>query len=729
MFAPVPARIKKTDIVRSRGGCCDENKPNCQRCLTASAECQYGGVALQFREVTQWAARKVERSKAATTTTRTPPDTSPDTAVPMAEVTEATGSFSSGTATEDMWAGAFGPLLPPGDYASDQPSVSDSSDYLDPQFSDVSIHIDPLPSGCNSIDALFTDMITMSTPSLGPDTVVEADAEIEAQMQTMTQSLVTPPDIIHDSTALHLSPLTVSYEANWTVPKVNETRMLHSERCLPAEDHAYQADTPLPSLYPDDSSLDQRIYLAHVRLTLLQMFPLELPFLWGLVLSAGPVRFAALALAAANLANLHGKQVNDDKNDTWIAMPVHLAKAAAFSSQAVAALQLGDQPLSLDARLAMMLLKVYYELEVGSYGNALRILAAINTIILKSPEDVLLLPDGSIFVRWWLYSRVFVTAAQGAHVPSGPELLIEPLVSLLEQRVATPAHSIYLIGSKASRIWHRVLFIRCFGLYGDTSNITMEKVSDWWDILKGKQVLDTDGVREGKRAFLTEDELYTELRGLHMALRMCDAPTAFEPAFVKASSPASQTSQPLRFASHQQAMELADYAFAQMVCDESLLRQLAEGSRNLPQQFPEEPTPAANNPWVSLLLRVAAGLDLKKCRRENAYRRGIVASLYYAGIFCPGQVSLPFITGIVQRLLDTHTYFEGPFYPLKAFMRFLRVLLHQITTERRTIFNACRADDEWTPKEQLFAAGRNKYCMLVGCEADGRYFNDLVPSD
>jgi len=89
MYGPAPIYVKKTNTVRSREGCeacrrkrrkvklfvtwtswgaeklepaqCDEGKPGCKSCLRLQVECRYVSKTVEFRNVSRWAAQKVNQ--------------------------------------------------------------------------------------------------------------------------------------------------------------------------------------------------------------------------------------------------------------------------------------------------------------------------------------------------------------------------------------------------------------------------------------------------------------------------------------------------------------------------------------------------------------------------------------------------------------------------------------------------------------------------------------------
>jgi hypothetical protein len=428
-------------------------------------------------------------------------------------------------------------------------------------------------------------------------------------------------------------------------------------------------------------------------------------------------------------------------------MPIHSTKAAAFSAQANRILE-GGSDVPLNARLTAMLLLIYHELEAGSFSDAFHSLSILSATILDHAKAVSSLAEGLDLIRWWIHLRCLTGSAHTPLNPYGREDPAESLASRLEMSVATAAQVIDLIGTKGKHLWQRILLARCFQATGNTPASTMKKVADWVGILKGNLLSDRGAfdVSETSGHFLTEGELFAELRTLKMMLATCETPSALRAVATTTATTAPDGIVDLtRITTHREAMEAIDYAFAQIVCDETLLRTLADTpttTSSLPRQFPLDNNNDNNNntsqppqqqivkknPWASAILHLASRLDAAQCGRENAYRRGgMLNTLYYTGLFCPGQVPSRVMHATIQRLLDARVHAESPFFPVHAFAEYQRALEREIAQRKRTVFFACLTYDEWTTKDRLFSRGEKELVIVVGAEGDGRYFHDLVP--
>ncbi|KAL4789270.1 hypothetical protein BDV19DRAFT_33231 [Aspergillus venezuelensis] len=731
MSFPSNTCTKKTEITRSRNGCvrcrqkrrkCDEGKPGCRRCTTARTDCRYDGVTLKFKEATQWAAQKVETRKGLAET----PPSGPNDAVEegAGSLTDAhqslppppydcTGVLSAGL--NEQSEGRIPAIFDEGSPCQD---VSNSLDS--PKWAEVSLDFDLLPSGDADIVNKLLSQFSWTGAQNQP---WEISPPSSSQGEGIVQDNAQDDTLVYDASTATKPPCSQmstreEQQAPWLPirPPVMVPRLPQKARKRP----------------PTKVPVSHRIYLAHFRVAVLQAFPLDLPFLWTLAIDSPAVRCAALALAAANLANLQGKQKDPS---TWEPMAIHSTRAAIFSNQANQILEDGTD-VTLTARVTAMLLLIYHELEAGPFSDAFHSLSILSALILDHVQAVSSLANGPELIRWWLHLRCLTEGAENPFNPYGREKPAESLSSRVEMSVATAAQVIDLIGTKGKQLWQRILLARCFQATGDTPATTMKKMADWIGILKGNLMCDRGAydVSETSGHFLTEDELFAELRTLKLILATCETPSAFRRPMTTTTITTTTLEEIVdltQITTHREGMEAIDYAFAQIVCDEQLLHALANNPTSLPRQFPLDTSQPQqiNNPWADAIIRLAARLDAAQCGRENAYRRGgILNTLYYTGLFCPGQVPSRFIHATIQRIFNARVHAESPFFPVHAFLGYQQALEREIGQRGRTIFFACTTYDEWTPKNKLFSKGDNEPVIVVGAESDGRYFHDLVPA-
>ncbi|KAJ4014172.1 hypothetical protein NW752_005891 [Fusarium irregulare] len=470
-----------------------------------------------------------------------------------------------------------------------------------------------------------------------------------------------------------------------------------------------------------------RLYLAHFRMTIAKALPVQPTYLWSLVLRYKPLYYAALALAAANLANIKGKHSDDG---SWNPVETHLVKADIFLKQSVGLLESpSGELLPLQARLITMFLMTYYGLESSAVNSIWQTLCVLDDTILTQHETILSLPESDTLFQWWLHLRSFSTWPWLHHRISVPKHLMKSLINNLEKRFLTSSQIIHIVGIKAEHVWRRALLVKCFGYSGETTFDALKSFKDWFAILKGNttdQDDHTPSVSENHTA--THDELRS-------TLLECLPPEDFYPELLpecqdqgKGREHPTHQLQPLVLSSHDRAMEMVEYAFAQILCDSGLFSRLLDPKTNHEQQFPKRESMVGKNhqPWAMLIVRVALGLDLPRCAKENMFRRGILHFLFLVGLMVPGSVSYDLIDHIVRGFIDNHVISEGPFYPLRGFLALIQTV-KQESEKGRTVFLACLTHDEWAPKDLLFSIPTREHLIVLGREANGQCFGDLVP--
>ncbi|KAH6980732.1 hypothetical protein BKA56DRAFT_585927 [Ilyonectria sp. MPI-CAGE-AT-0026] len=483
---------------------------------------------------------------------------------------------------------------------------------------------------------------------------------------------------------------------------------------------------PLPLAF---GSLAHRRYMAHFTVEVMGNLPAPVDSLWQMVMDNAPLRLAAMALSAASLANRHG-QFSSQERRRWVPMARHACEAAEYASQCSALI--GSQPaLPLAAQLVLYTLTVCYELEIGSVTGMRRALAALDAMFMCNHAEILSLPIGGAVARNWRLLRSLEIVSRKPHAPLGRESRSETLIPELEAEVATPRQLISTISARAVRLSWRILLMRCIGDCHESATATVKKMAQWWDVIIGSlyagNALEDD---ETGASILDEAELYTELRKLRAALDTCPRPEGIP---LNAGEHQEETIelQPRRFGNHRQAMACADYALAQLACNDKFVQALtAEVPPTCGRQLlPLQSVPMSTDPWLALLLQIASSLDPFECQRYNAYRSGITSMLQCAFFLGAGRAALDCTAVLLRRAMSAGIHYEGPFAPTYASWTLNRILLRQVTLNPgRAIFAAAGMYDT-SSKEPLFSKAVVEYVMICGRDADGRYFNDILPVD
>ncbi|UPK93307.1 hypothetical protein LCI18_004242 [Fusarium solani-melongenae] len=768
---------------RQRRRKCDEQKPSCHRCARRGATCEYGDT-FEFRNVNGWVARKVVKVKQPVpssgpsvvpepppqqdpetrslpdTALQTPQDTLADNIArdsPQSAHDRATGepdrfrpyekSPEWDSDTPELVSGCS--TLPHAILAPCPPSNNDTPDVTESGTSNGIIYPrgmfhdiwDP-GSAWDVTEAYCPEALSILPTCVGATIGIQWPSELD-YCQPNTLETESPPhnqltpmsEALVDVAGLGQSLLDCLESV--VSPRTDRTSMSSPLNQL-QQSSLHNLSSAQSSHPPRLSRLPagDRIYLAHFMVHVVDVLPGPFDSLKQAVLAAEPVRLAAMAVAAGSLASVEGRfeARQGCKGAIWVPKWSRLVDAQKYASEALSTVG-EDTSVSLCATVAVGILLSYYQMETGTIGDFRRQISSLESMIVANQDALLLQPLGLNFLRAALHLRAFNLAMRAPFRPSGAESRTDLLFADLERLMAVPSELITLIGTKAFLISSRVLLYRCTRIRGISNEEMLRKAHQWWSIMQDVPFLDDDQGRppgECYEAVLTEDELYEELRSLGRQLQACGA-TLETPEIIEALEADSQgdmwlgpeSTEPLRFETHNQAMACANYALAQIFCDEALLRQLAEPA----SAVPSPPLPASNSraaSWLRLLFRVAAGLDPSECVRRNKYRRGIAQALYLSTFRCGDKSVLLSVDNFLEKLGATGVSFEDTTMPVRMSQLMNRAVWRQVA-RGRVVFLVGSTHSLDADRDTIYATDTDEHLILQGKEADGSYFSDCVP--
>ncbi|KAI1774278.1 hypothetical protein F4818DRAFT_78460 [Hypoxylon cercidicola] len=114
---------------------------------------------------------------------------------------------------------------------------------------------------------------------------------------------------------------------------------------------------------------------------------------------------------------------------------------------------------------------------------------------------------------------------------------------------------------------------------------------------------------------------------------------------------------PLQFSSHHSAMNYAYYATAQLMQDTGLL--LEQTTPSAAEESNSQPSKVEINPWVVLLLRIAAAFDPGTCEHQNCFTIGLTELLIEAVQRCPVDAVLSYVYQWVERVHEAGVFQES----------------------------------------------------------------------
>lgn len=488
---------------------------------------------------------------------------------------------------------------------------------------------------------------------------------------------------------------------------------------------SWGAKPPSHPHQPATIPMCDRLYMAHLKVDLMNRLPVRVRSLWKMIMDSSAVRYAAMAWAAADLANRQGSFSND-KQGRWIAQAGHSEKACTYATKCSESMAKRDEAC-LETRLVVSFLEITYQFEAGSVDDMWRALKAVDAIFLSQGDSALSLPEGRSLAQNWLHFRAYMTIFYRPHAPLGKETKAQDLFDQLEDEVADSALLVSSIGSKASRIGKRILVGSCLRGTGESAVETVRRMEDWWNILtSGFDNGEADG--DPLNPVFEEEDLYAELAQLRSTLESCTAPDGI--CLENCLREPGGDIEPLKFSSHSQAMACADYVFAQLACNESALRALTANCRRKEGDLraPNLAGIRVHDPWVHLLYRIAAGLDPAECQQNNTYRQGITSMLFNTVFLGANVAALQNAGQFLQRAMSAEIAYEGPFAPIWNMKTYTDTVLRELSTRPgRTVFMASSTYLPSSEREQLFSKGTAEHVFMCGRESDGRYFTTLVP--
>ncbi|KAH8882097.1 hypothetical protein GQ53DRAFT_753933, partial [Thozetella sp. PMI_491] len=255
------------------------------------------------------------------------------------------------------------------------------------------------------------------------------------------------------------------------------------------------------------------------------------------------------------------------------------------------------------------------------------------------------------------------------------------------------------------------------------------KAAEWYSIVCGSSSIDLDESHDHDSSHALDlSGLLLELKSLARQLQRVEIPPGSADQLRQSTSSwrdhvASDglpiPTEPLRFASHEKAMEVASYAFAHVACDETLVLDLIDADSSIHSKHP-------SRPWVHLLFQVAAGLDPYECVYRNRYRRGIGLMLIHSAMRYNDVQLFRHAEVILKTLNSTGIGWEETCTPLRIAHQATKAMRQEVETGRK-IFLAVSSHRGFVEKSNILHDEGSEILTIHGMEADGRFFNDWLP--
>lgn len=738
---------------------CDETKPQCKRCEKIGRVCQYPSVNIRFRDASGWAEWKVKKGKGdaldsdkvqPSTIPPAPPVIAPE---PMVWVPEAETRAEMRVDLPLHLAGA---------------SAARHTDGARP-YSDINI-IEPYPSGlgaascgpmsCGPASGGSGWMSDYSTEKeLGDYFFEPLDMGYDVQTGCLIygQSPSIPGDVQRVITGSVYSGETGSSPSSSETDSFDAFDIVSSRKYRRHSNGEVQvlshtspnfldygwtnasqwqlsknASVPL-ALLDSQLTAKDRSYLKHFNSHVVQILPLKPDALRHYAKGAEVVLYAAMALGAANLANFQGsfsKTPEAPGRWKWHHDQVHKVNALQYTGKALS-LAKSEALGELGDLMAASLLLSYVETQVGTFAGLRQYICGIEDLTVKTHAQIHGCDHGNGLLTGAVNTRVMGKYLTGPWRLDEPSEGGDPFWTELELWSVSQSVLVQKIGSEAFIFSIHVTLLavkrHCMHTPDTVLEALLERTSTW---------LGVPGLRDDatdQEVAATQEELYAKIEELSKRLQECKPPKGLPMDDPSASSqPPSALSEaasqdlpfdlePLYFDTHEEAMDIADYALSQILCETALLRQLID---------PDSPSPTASfaqsKRWMEIVLRVAMGLDITECVNRNVYRRGICAMLYQCSILFSDPRILLFLDSLLEKMAAAGRGWEDANFPTIMIRPFLKLIRQQLEQGRTIVF--------WWPSRLEFSAAMPVYSghgffgvTIFGREADGRTFTYVAP--
>jgi roadblock/LC7 domain-containing protein len=484
-----------------------------------------------------------------------------------------------------------------------------------------------------------------------------------------------------------------------------------------------------------------RIFLAHFLTSVYDLIPGRDLALRQLVIQVEAVQMAAMALAAANLANVEGAYAYSANRtrQSWIPKKTYVDESLNFANQ-VSSLTDGSL-LDSKAAIAIRLLLAYRELEVGTIRNLILQTVAIERALINMNEDLATNPEDVWIWRATINIRALLRATIGPFQRVDSETLHQRAITSLDAHFSTDPHLIHYLVASAIHISTRIILSRTLGEDCKDPEKLARKISEWHAIMLGMGNLpDMRTPDADMDMHLTEDRLFEHLELLEEQARLyrpgvSDFLEDLLP-YLTQDDPIEvldnvdyMSIEPLELGDHETTMTAALYIFAQIICSSTLLRNMLDGAESQFSGARWNPTDHdRSRPWLHLLLRVARALAFRPADlpRRNTYRRGITPMLFFAAVRYRDVRILNFLDNFLADMDRAGVAWEDIQSPV-SLIRLTIGIVQQEIGAGRTIFKVGSTFAYTRSLKDMVVTDTDELLVLHGRNEHGKYFNKAVP--
>lgn len=360
-----------------------------------------------------------------------------------------------------------------------------------------------------------------------------------------------------------------------------------------------------------------------------------------------PLRSAILAISASYLAHIESSIVITNaggRRSRYVPQSKHRYRSLEFYDRGVRELtQLVSTSKLVDIHyvLATSLVFHYFEIDSGSVVGAGGHMESIDNIVMSAYDVLNANLTGQRLLCTWMVLRGVVVSRRlsiGLGLTKLPPFISSNDLDYVMSKAATPYDSIMRLLYTSLSLARIIILDWC--VCRGTSFVTPEKKqAAFAGVLDQVFLPESRDCSSSELAAIDEDywKSLEQQRGkldewhsrLHISELPIDSFTSQTADTTAANTISDPQMVPLRFQTHEAAMNYIYYGLAQMLSSRRVLEQIAS------KDAPSTDFTSLNYPWEHLILRIAAGLDLADCVTKHTFRFGIMAILSTCASWCP----------------------------------------------------------------------------------------------
>lgn len=360
-----------------------------------------------------------------------------------------------------------------------------------------------------------------------------------------------------------------------------------------------------------------------------------------------PLQSAVLALSASYLAHIESSTAftnTSRKRSRYIPQFEHRYRSLEFYDTGVrrlAELVLASQPTNFNYVLATSLLFQYFEMDSGLVSGAGGHMESIDNIVLSAYKDLDDNPTGQKLICTWMVLRSLVAGRRlsvGIGIAKLPSFIGSNELDCLKSKAATPYDSIMWLLCKSISLIRVILLDWC--VCRGRSFMTPEEKHHAFDCVLTQVGLPQSRDCSASELLAIDDHYWKSLENqrakldewharLHISELPIDSFTSQTTDTTANGTTLDPQASPLRFHTHQAAMNYVYYALAQMLSSRRAVERLVTA------EAPPAAFTSHDYPWENLILRITAGLDPADCVSKHIFNYGIVTMLSMCAAWCP----------------------------------------------------------------------------------------------